>query len=276
MDHAFADIYRFSDFRKFLAEYIVARGNQEKTFTHAYVCRKLGLPNSRSYLSDVIRGSKPLTASKTTAMIAALEMPDKEARYFRTMVLYNQAVLTSEKDYYLERLLAMNRSPASILQKKAFEYYRTWYHSAVRALLDVVDVKDDPTVLARSIYPPLSAAKAAKSLALLKKLGLIRRNGDGYWKPSENLIHSGAYAQDDIVKRYQIEGLEIAKVALWNQKAKAQNFSTETLSVSENGYRAIERKLQEFKSEIRTLVHKDEMRADRVYQLNIQLFPQSI
>jgi uncharacterized protein (TIGR02147 family) len=276
MAHAFADVYRFSDFRIFLAEYLEARRKREKSFTQAHVCRKLGLPNSRSYLSDVIRGSKPLTPSKTTAMIAALELSDKEARYFRTLVLYNQAILTSEKDYYLERLLAMNRSPASILRKQTFEYYRTWYHSAVRALLDVVDVKDDPSVLAKSIYPPLSAAKAAKSLALLKKLGLIRKNEDGYWKPSEKLIHSGAYAQDDIVKRYQIAGLEIAKVALWNQKAKAQNFSTETLSISENGYRAIEQRLQEFKSEIRTLVHQDESWADRVYQLNIQLFPQSI
>jgi uncharacterized protein (TIGR02147 family) len=271
----YADVFAFADFRLFLSRYFEERRKKDKGFTQSYICRKLGLPNSRSFFGDIVRGQKPLTGPKTEALIEVLELRGDEAKYFRALVLYNQSAVPSEKELYLEQLIALNRSPAAVLDRKVFEYYRDWHHATIRALLDVLDIKDDPTPLARAIFPPVTLGKVKDSFALLKKLGLIRKNSDGCWKPSQKIIHSGPYMQDEIVKKYQVECLEVAKRATLDRRERSQNMSTETLSISEKGYRLIEEKLQKFKSEVRSIVHKDDAKADRVYQLNIQLFPQS-
>jgi uncharacterized protein (TIGR02147 family) len=275
MTNTLPDIFAYSDYRAYLAEYFRARSARDRAFSQAYICRKLGLPNSRSFFADVIRGRKPLTPSKTEAMIALLELEEDQAAHFRTLVLHNQSALPSEKGYHLERLVASSRSPAAALDRKSFEYYRTWYHGTVRALLDVLDIDKDPSPLAARIVPAVPLPRIRQSLALLKKLGLIRRNEAGFWKPSEQSIHSGSYLQDEIVKQYQIQCLDIAKAAIAAPDGPPRNISTLTLSVSDKAYRRIEQKLQEFKSEIRALVAADRARPERVYQLNVHLFPQS-
>ena len=47
------------------------------------------------------------------------------------------------------------------------------------------------------------------------------------------------------------------------------------VSVSEQGYKKIEKKVEQFNSAITSLVHKEDAAADRVYQLSLVLFPQS-
>ena len=275
MTNPYADIFAFSDYREFLSAYFKVRSRQEKNFTQSYICRMLGLPNSRSFFGDIIRGQKPLSSQKTENLIEILELLEDEAKYFRTMVLHNQSALPAEKVYHLEKLIHTNPSPSGHLDKKAFEYYGNWCHSTIRALLDVVDIKNDLTPLVQMIFPALSLPKVRASLKLLKKLGLIEETPKGFWKPSGKSIHSGAYMQDQIVKQYQIQCLDIAKIAILNQKTRPQNISTETISVSDTGYKAIERRLQKFKADVRVLVNNDNKPADRVYQLNMQLFPQS-
>lgn len=271
----YPEIFAYSDYRSYLAEYFRARSGQDKAFTHAYVCRRLGLPNSRSFFANVLNGRKPLSPSKTESMIGLLELKEDEANYFRTLVLHNQAGLPSEKGYHLERLVSSSRSAAAPLDRKSFELYRTWYHNAVRSLLDVVDIDRDPAPLAEVISPEVPLPKIRQSLTLLKKLGLIKKNEAGFWKPSEGAIHSGSYLQDEIVKQYQIQCLDIAKAAIANQKGPPKNSSTITLSVSDKAYRLVEERLQEFKSEIRSIVGRDKALPNRVYQLNLQLFPLS-
>jgi uncharacterized protein (TIGR02147 family) len=78
-----------------------------------------------------------------------------------------------------------------------------------------------------------------------------------------------------MIKQCQLQCLELAKKALVKHNKKSQNVSTNIISISENRYRRIEKKLQRFKSEIHSIVRKDEDPADRICQLDIMLFPNS-
>ncbi len=64
MVKAYPEVFNFTDYRLFLSEYLKEREKHEKAFTQAHICRRLGLPNSRSYFGDVLRGQRPLTPSK--------------------------------------------------------------------------------------------------------------------------------------------------------------------------------------------------------------------
>jgi uncharacterized protein (TIGR02147 family) len=83
------------------------------------------------------------------------------------------------------------------------------------------------------------------------------------------------YAKDELFKQYQIQCLELAKKAVIRRHDQPRDISTNTISISARGYERLQKRLHQFRAEVRSLVNKDEHPADRVYQLDIQLFPNS-
>ncbi len=268
------NIYEYNDFRKFLVDYQRCRFEGDKTFSASYICKKLGLPRTRSYFRDVING-KRVTKTFLERFIHLLEFDKDEAMFFRALVQFNQASNCDEREFYFDQLISLNKTPKKILDRSLFELYKEWHHSAIRAILDIYDFKDDYTALGKKIFPPISAKKAEESIALLLKLGLIKKNTNGFYKPTEKSISTGSYIQNELIKQYQMKCIDLARIVLLKNRKKPQNISTNTISISETGYKRLEKKLQQFKAEIRSMVHKDEHPADRVYQFNIQLFPTS-
>ena len=154
-------------------------------------------------------------------------------------------------------------------------FYREWYNSVILALLDVCDFRDDFLSLSTVIYPPISQKKVRESINLLKELELIKPDDKGFWRPSHKAIATSDYIQEELVKQYQMQCLELAKNAIVAPHLQQQDISTTTLSVSELGYNRIQQLLNKFRHQVRSCVNKDSQPADRVYQLDIQLFPTS-
>jgi uncharacterized protein (TIGR02147 family) len=268
------DIFGYNDFRRFLRDCQKARRATDRAFTKSAICKRMGLPKTRSYLNDVLNG-KHVTATFVERFAKAFGLKGDEARFFRVLVQFNQASNAEEREMYFEQIIGLNRTPRKVVDPAAYAFYKEWHHGVIRALLDVFDFRDDYTALAKRVFPAITARKAKDSIALLKRLGLIRQDSRGYYKPTDKSVSTGPYVRDELVRQYQVKTLELAKNAVVRNHRLPQNISTNTLSVSEEGYRRLEKRLQEFKSEIRSLVHKDDQPASRVYQLNIQLFPSS-
>jgi uncharacterized protein (TIGR02147 family) len=66
--------------------------------------------------------------------------------------------------------------------------------------------------------------------------------------------------------------LDIAKDALYRFEKKDRNFSSLTLSISQNGYEKIRQKVEDLRAELVDLV-KEDSGIDRVIQVNFQIFP---
>lgn len=270
------NIFDFVDFRSFLQEYQARRQAADKSFTRSRFCRELGLPNTRSFFNDIVKGTRPLSRTYVERFILALEMSGNEAQYFRVLVDFNQSDIPRERELLFDQLVSLNSTPTRLINPDEYEFYRHWRHTTVFSLLDVLDFRDDYAGLAKRIFPPVSAAEARTSVALLKKLGLIRKRDDGVWKPTAKTLDSGHYVRSQFVQQYQLQCLELSKHAMLRNTRAPRNFSTVTLSVSREAGALIERKLQKFKSEVRAIAHRETAPADRVYQLNIQYFPQAL
>jgi uncharacterized protein (TIGR02147 family) len=265
------NIYGYNDFRRFLADYQEARGKFDPDFTKSAICKRLGIPNTRSYLNDVING-RPVSASYAERFTKVFELSREEARFFLVLVKYNQAENNDEKELYLEQLISLNKTPKRIIDSKAFAFFREWHHSVIRALLDVIDFKDDYETIGKALVPPVTSKKVKESIALLRSLDLIRQDERGNWKPSDKSIATSDSIKDDLVYYYQAQCLELARQALVKRIDQPQNISTNIISISQEGYNRIVKKIGKFRAEIRSLVHKDDSPSDGVYQLNIQLF----
>ena len=141
-------------------------------------------------------------------------------------------------------------------------------------MLDIFDFIDNYKELAGKLHPPVTAKEVRESIVLLRELELIRVTEQGYLKPTDKMITTGEYAREALVKQYQLKCLEHAGQALIDERMKDSRFFTQTISVSTTGYHRIMERMQQFKKEIRSIVHKDEQNSDTVCQLSIQLSPQ--
>jgi uncharacterized protein (TIGR02147 family) len=265
-------IYGYNNFRQFLADAYESRRRNDAGFTKAHICRELGLPNSRSYFQDVLNG-KFVSDIKIPLFVKLFGLLPEQAHYFLVLVKFNQCDNPEEKELLLDQLVSLNRTPRKIISKKAYAYYKEWYNSAVKAMLEVVDFEGNCSDLAKKMLLPVKARKVKASVKLLKDLGLIRKNEHGHYKPVDKVISTGSVALDPLVRQFQLKCLEIARLALVRNRKQPERLLTKTISLSEECYKKIEKNIDKFNAEIRSIIHKDEAKADRVYQLNLTLFP---
>lgn len=267
----YVDIFQYTHFRKFLAEYQSARAKDCPEFNRTEICNRLGLPKTRSYFADVLRGKK-VSPRMVQKFIEVLELDKREARYFEWLVKWDQAKSDGDRKKAMEELLKMNPHPQTLLHSDSYEYYAEWYHSALFAILDVMDVRDDLSPVAKRIFPKVSVGKLSESVELLKRLGLVRQNEEGFLKPTKESVSSGPYNNEELIREYQLQCFELSKKALLSPGKNPHSASTLVFSLSQGAYKQLEAALQAFKSQARQIIAGDKEKADSVYHLNIHLF----
>ena len=265
------DIFQFTHFRKYLDEYQVARVVSDPEFTRAGACALLGLPKTRSYYNDIVKGKK-LSSRMIPKFVEVLGLNKKEAKYFETMVNLDQAKSTAERDAYFEELLRQHPDPHHILDADAYEYYNHWYNSVLFTALEVVDVSDDLEPIQKRIFPKVSVGTLKRSLELLERLGFVRKNEDGFWKSCRDSVSSGAYNNNDLVRQYQLQCFELSKQALLANDDNPSDMGTFTFSVSDEAFKAIAKEIWAMKARVRKIITQDKKKATGVHQLNIHLF----
>jgi len=267
----FIDIFQFTQFRKYLDEYQAARAVTDPEFTRAGACVLLGLPKTRSYYNDIVKGKK-LTARMIPKFVEVLGLNKKEAKYFETMVLLDQAKSSSERESLFEDLMKQHPDPKNILDSDAYEYYNHWYNSVLFTALDVLDVSDDLEPVQKRIFPKVPAGTLKRSLELLERIGFVRKNEDGFWKSCRESVNSGAHNSSDLVRQYQLQCFELSKQALLAKDENPSDMGTFTFSVSDDAFKEIAQEIQNLKAKVRKIITNDKKAATGVHQLNLHLF----
>jgi uncharacterized protein (TIGR02147 family) len=261
-------VYAYNDFRRYLRDYQVARMNREPGFTKSEFSRLLRLPNTRSYFTDVLQGKK-VTETFVDRFMVVIGFSREESQYFRTLIRFNQAENSDERELFFEQLIDLNKTPSTTLDKSMMCYYSTWHNSIIRALLEIGNFTDDYAALAKKVNPPITTKDAKQAVVLLLDLGMIRRNEEGFLKPTDSSIKAPEAIREELVRQYQLACLSLAQKTVVGKHAA---FSyTNTISISEQGQQRLIKLLEKFQSQVRSLVHKDEERPDRVLHLNIIL-----
>lgn len=239
-------------------------------FSHRYVNAKLGVKSS-SFFLQVIQGKSNISSEVLQGLIGLAKLSGREAEYFEALVLYNQAVTHRDRKRHYETLLALKPAKLRTLDAAQSEYLDKWYHVAVRQALAFLRVKDDFKGLARSLVPSITPGEAKRSVLLLEKLGLAARDAEGFYRWTEPSVTTGEERKSPGTGDFLLQTMELAKLALDVPKPE-RHLSTMTLSLSVDGYRALEEKLMKLRRELYELAER-ETDVDRVYHLNLHCFP---
>lgn len=272
------DIFTYTDYRTFLADYYCCHKAENPAFSYQLLSDKAGFSN-RGFLFNVITGKKNLSQSSAVRLSQALRLNSKEADYFENLVSFNQAKNLKERNYFFDKLNAIksNRQGAATIRetrKDQYAFYAAWYISAIRSLIDMHNIKDDYGWLAKSVYPPIKPKEAKRAVALLESLGMIQKQNGGFYKVTDKTITAGKEIVRLGVQNFHLQTAELAKRALQELPKDKRNISGLTLGISKTAYDNMCKEIMAFQSKLLAMAEADK-EAGNVYQLNFHFFPVS-
>jgi uncharacterized protein (TIGR02147 family) len=270
------NIFTYTDYRKFLADYYEDRKKQNPGFSYQVFATKAGFPN-RGFLYNVITGKKNLSKSSTVKLSQAMKLTASEADYLENLVSLNQAKNMRERNYYFDKLCTIRCNKPGLatireLREEQHVFYSIWYYSAIRSLIDMHPLKDDYAWLAKTVYPPIKPKEAKKAIALLEKLGMIKKNHDGFYEVADKTITAGKEIVQLGLLNFQQQTTQLALKAIEEMPRDKRNISGLTMGISRKTYETICSEIGLFQSRLQVLAEQDK-EADNVYQLNFHVFP---
>lgn len=272
------EVFAFIDYREYLAALHQALRDADPRFSYRAFARAAG-STSPNYLQLILAGKMAPTSPQLKALSSFVGLGPRERQYLRTLVAFDRARTLARREALLRSALRLARSGGvRHVSLEKHEYYATWYHSAVRAVLGYHEVKqgrEDFALLGRMLRPRISADKARSSVALLMDLGLVQVDDQGYYRQSAPVLSARDELQSHRVVQYQAATMRLALEALQNCPPDLRDMSTLTLNISEKAFRTIRKRVQEFRAELIGIARID-TGDDRVYQFNMQLFPMAL
>jgi uncharacterized protein (TIGR02147 family) len=271
-------IFAYTDYRRYLADFFAERKRLNKHFSLRMLAERSGF-KARDYLMRVMRGDRNLSLEGSDKLSEFFRFPEKQREYFRLLVQFNQATTTSEKERYYLRLSEIRKYGAhQKLRQDQFEYLTAWYHSALRSLLPVLDLKpagtggEDWEKMGRLLDPPITGKQARDSVDLLLRLGLLQKDAKGKYAVAEAALSTGDEVASLGVAAFHRATMDLAKRSIDRHPPTARDISGITMSISQDGFRRVKSELRAFRKKILSIASAD-LGEDMVYQLNLHLIP---
>lgn len=251
------NIFEFIDYRKFLTAWREVEKDNNPGLTHEYLCAKLG-QNNRTYFSDLEKGRKKIGPEVLDRLIKLIDLKGDEAKYFRAIVQYGQPSTYDEKEFWFEQAIQLNNTPQIIVDKTTYSYYKKWYHTTIRAYLETCNFKDEYQKASQKLYGRVTPEEVKVAIENLLALGLIAPDAEGYLKPVEKVLTTGEQVKDELLQCYQLTNIDLLRSIVAENKPDTYECRHLTGSVSEEGIRRINKRINQLRTEIISIVHKDE------------------
>ncbi len=266
-----SDLCTFTNSCEFLKYLYEQRKKANRAFSHRFIGLKIGF--SAGYFSRILSGEKSLSPEMAEKFIGFFNLKSREANYFRNLVGFTQCSSTDQKQIHYQKMLALRNSKTVQTEKLNYDFFAHWSHSAVFSLCRVESIADsaDFSEIGKKFMPKLSGEEIRKSLELLEKMGLIRKNEERIYEVVQSFLSS--IGNDSMnIRNYLANSINGAVSALDLLNRDQREIQTMMITVSESGYQKIRSKLETLRQEINEIVAEDSG-IDRICQANFHLFP---
>ena len=264
-------IFEYSDYRLFLRDYLLAVKSRGEKLTYEELGRKVGF-TSKGFVTQIIQGKCKIPKDKIRKFGMALWLKKKEQSYFELLVRFDQAKTHRAKNDAFKKLSSRFKTRVPHIGPDKYDFYSTWYYSAIRSLLGYFPFTGDYKNLAEQLTPAITPGQAKKAIELLERLSLIVKKEDGAYHLTDRILSTGDSVDSMALINFQKATMDLAKEALERFPKERRDSSTLTLGLSKEGYRAAVGKIASLRKELLDIALFDR-RIDRVIQVNLHAFP---
>ena len=266
------NIFNYTDYRFLLRDYYATQKKKNRRFSFRGFAARAGV--APSVFKDIVAGRRRLTRDVMRKYAAAMGLGDKETRYFEVIVQFVNSKTNDDKNSCFTSMMRLRGNfMMKFLDAKQYEFYRVWYHSAIRELITLPDFREDYEWIAKQCAPKITPAQARKSIELMIALGIVRRLTSGKLELTDAVISTEYEMESFLLRNFHTEMLTLAKEALERFLPAEREISSLTLGVSNLCYERIKERMRTFKQELITMAVEDTTSSETVCQCNFQLFP---
>lgn len=271
----------YMDYRKFLLDYYLFKREQTKKHLRPYsysIFAAAANIKSPNYLKMIIEGKRNLSEDMIGKFARALAFNKQHSEEFRLLVMFNQSADPAERNLLLKQLSEYRVSyklKTGEIDKKSFEKLPSWVAWVLYAMIDQEGVSFKIEDLRNLLRGKVKADEIQSAMKSLIDAGEVVVDEEGNLKKTRALAESSEEIPVALIRKLQSQLMLLGLESLYQDPPTDREFGTITLALTKTEFEDIRFKLRQLRKQI----HKDNSinrmnsRGDRVYQLNLQLFP---
>jgi len=268
------NIFLYEDYRGYLADLYRHLKATQRGFSHRYFSKKAGF-SSPNMLQLVIEGKRNITAKTVGKFVRGLQLNQQEEEFFRALILFSQASTAEEKSQAFARMAKCRKfREIHELSKELFRFYSQWFHIVIREMIHLEGFVADPEWIAKNILPRISKEQAENALKLLLKLKLVREGEDAAaLERTDAIIATPPEVRSLAVHNFHQSMILLAGQSLSTVPGEERDVTSATFGIRQEDLPRLKKKIEAFRKNLLAESEAGDRRPDRIYQLNIQLFP---
>lgn len=271
----------YMDYRKFLKDFYEFKRESTKTALRPYnyaIFSAAADIKSPNYLKMIIEGKRNLSDDMISKFSKACGMNKAESDEFSFLVTFNQAEEPADRNMALKQLSEFRleqKVKHGEIDRKVFDKIPNWIGWIIYALLDQEGVYFSVQQLKDVLRGKVSENEVQHALNQLLEAGDLVKDAD------TGAISKGAAKEvpDEIppalIRRLQMQLMYLGLESLYQDEANEREFGSLTLSLTEKEFNEIKFKLRQMRKSLHkeNTIARMESKGERVYQLNLQLYP---
>jgi uncharacterized protein (TIGR02147 family) len=274
----------YTDYRLFLARYFEYRqkisAGDVRPYNYAAFSAAANI-KSPNYLKMIIEGRRNLSDEMALKFAKALGLNKEQSEDFQLLVAYGQATDPADRNMVLKKL-SEHRVQAKLksgeIDRKTWEKVPNWAAWVIYAMVDQEGVRYDSKSLKDLLRGKASESEIEEALQSLFASGeLVQDPATGAVSKARRLIESAEDVPVALVRKLQAQLMYLGLESLYQDAATEREFGTLTMSLTKSEFDEIKFKLRQMRKQINkdNSIARMNSKGERVYQLNIQLFPVS-
>jgi len=263
-------IFEYLDYRDLLRDAFEDRKSNSSLYSYRMMAEALGQDTSNIF--RILQKDAHLPARCQSRAIEYLGLTGRSAEYFVLLIAYARERNPKARHEILDKAMALRDVACRNLVDQELAYFRDWWIVAVRSLVEVMEGRAQPAVLAKKLHPEVSETDVKGALDLMLELGLLKKASSGRLVLSEVHLNAGGDEKTFAVRHFQKQILALAAESLERFPKEKRDVSTLTLAVDQSAFAEIREMLREFRQQIQKRV-EEARHPDRVMQLSMAFFP---
>jgi uncharacterized protein (TIGR02147 family) len=228
-------------------------------------------PSTSGLLSAILNGKRGLSAAFGIKLASALDLGEKERKYFDLLVGFTQAKGMEEKNHFFLQLSRFRNSRAGEINQTQYRFFSKWYFTVLLNYFDVDQRQKNPAEIAKKLFPGVSPAQVQEAIDLLLELKMIKKMANGY-APVHKHLAAGKDFAGMVALQYNTQFINLAANVMETAPPADCRYSTLTFAISRKGAEAVRERMGSFLGELQEIINQDD-KSEQVYTMNMQMFP---
>ena len=263
-------ITEYQNYREYMRDFYEER-KRSSLFSWREFSKLAGFA-SPNFMQLVCEGKSRLSKTGVEKVADAMGLAGADRDYFFAMERFGDARSDSMKlQAFNEMQKIAKENRLRVVDAEAFKYFESWVNPVLRELAPIMPGAK-PLELARRCIPVVSAAEVRHSLDFMCHAEFLKKIGEDTYVQTEKVVTGSSEAIPLALRSMNRQMSKFATEAIDEVPPEKRHITGVTFGISEETYQWLVQKLETLRQQVVAMAAK-EKEYDKVYRLNLQLFP---